>query len=562
MRVAEAVGRYLARLGVDHVFGVVGSGNFHVTNALVDAGARFVAARHEGGAATMADAYGRVTGRAAALSVHQGCGLTNALTGITEAAKSRTPLLVLAAEATEPRSNFFVDQPALARAVGAVSERVASPRTALADAARAYQLAVGQRRTVLLNLPLSVQAAELPADAVPADAEPAGPAGEPDGAGASVDAVARLADLLAGARRPVFIAGRGARLSRAREPLRRLAELTGALLATSAVAKGLFAGDPWSLGVSGGFASPLAAELIADADVIVGWGCGLNMWTMRHGKLVGPHARVAQVDVDADALGAHRPVDLGVRGDVRLTARAVADELSARAAGSASAAGGPADGGYRTAGLRERIATGASLRDVPYQDEGDGSRIDPRTLSIRLDDLLPAQRVLAVDSGNFMGYPSAYLSVPDDDGFCFTQAYQSIGLGLATAIGAALAAPARLPVAACGDGGFLMGVADLETVVRLGLPMLIVVYNDAAYGAEVHHFGPDGHPLSTVTFPDTDIAAIGRGFGCDAVTVRAAEDLEAVRQWLAGPRPRPLVVDAKVTAARGAWWLEEAFRGH
>jgi len=89
-----------------------------------------------------------------------------------------------------------------------------------------------------------------------------------------------------------------------------------------------------------------------------------------------------------------------------------------------------------------------------------------------------------------------------------------------------------------------------------------VVYNDAAYGAEVHHFGPDGHVLDTVTFPDTDLAAIGRGFGCAGATVRSLADLGAVRDWLAGPRDRPLVVDAKVSAAHGSWWLEEAFRGH
>ena len=121
VRVSDAVGQALVRAGIDHVFGVVGSGNFHVTNAMVAAGARFVAARHEGGATTMADAYARVSGRVAAVTVHQGCGLTNTMTGLAEAAKSRTPLVVVAAEATEPRSNFYVDQPALARAVGAVS---------------------------------------------------------------------------------------------------------------------------------------------------------------------------------------------------------------------------------------------------------------------------------------------------------------------------------------------------------------------------------------------------------------------------------------------------------
>jgi thiamine pyrophosphate-dependent acetolactate synthase large subunit-like protein len=170
--------------------------------------------------------------------------------------------------------------------------------------------------------------------------------------------------------------------------------------------------------------------------------------------------------------------------------------------------------------------------------------------------------VVAVDSGNFMGYPSMYLSVPDQRGFCFTQAFQSIGLGLASAIGAALAQPDRLPVAALGDGGALMAAAELDTVRRLGLPMVVVIYNDDAYGAEVHHFGPDGHPLDTVTFPDTDIASIGRGYGFEAITVRRVDDLSPVAAWLAGPRSAPLLIDAKVTRDRGSWWLEEAFRGH
>ena len=350
----------------------------------------------------------------------------------------------------------------------------------------------------------------------------------------------------------MFVAGRGARTARA--GLEELADACGALLATSAVAKGLFHGSPWGLGVSGGFASPLAAELISGADLVVGWGSSLNMWTMRHGKLIGPGARVAQVDDDSSVIGAHRPVDIGVHGDVAQTARTVLAAL-----------GGTVRPGYRSDELRSRIAREIRWRDVPYADQGrpgpDGV-IDPRTLTIALDDLLPAERVVAIDSGNFMGYPSMFLSVPDERGFCFTQAYQSIGLGLASAIGAALAQPDRLPVAALGDGGALMGISELETVVRLGLPMVVVVYDDEAYGAEVHHFGPDGFALDTVRFPPADIAAIGRGFGCAGVSVRGPDDLGPVRDWLAGPRDRPLVIDAKVASASGSWWLEEAFRGH
>jgi thiamine pyrophosphate-dependent acetolactate synthase large subunit-like protein len=544
--VAEAVGTALVRrFGVSTVFGLVGSGNFLVTNALTAAGARFIAARHEGGAAVMADAYARVSGELGVLSVHQGPGLTNAMTGITEAAKSRTPLLILAAEATAPQSNFHIDQSALAEAVGAKAHRVSSAATAAADLARACHAAVGERRTVLLSLPLEVQAAPAPAPFDP----PGYPAATPAAAGP--DAVSALADALATAKRPVFLAGRGAR--HAREDLIHLSERTGALLATSAVSRGLFRGERFNLDVSGGFATPVAAELIHNADLLVGWGCSLNMWTLRHGALVGDGTTVAQVDLDPGALGAHQRVDLGLIGDTAATARAVRDELARR---------GHQTTGYRSARLAERLAREGSWRDVPHDEEAEEGRIDPRTFSAALDDLLPVQKTVAVDSGNFMGYPSMYLDVPDPDGFVFTQAFQSIGLGLATAVGAAVARPDRLTVAALGDGGALMGISELETAVRLGLDLLVVVYDDEAYGAEVHHFGPEGHRLDTVTFPPADIAAIGRGFSCAAATVRAPADLAAVAEWLSGPRDRPMVVDAKVTRARPSWWLEEAFRGH
>jgi thiamine pyrophosphate-dependent acetolactate synthase large subunit-like protein len=561
MLVSEAIGAALAALGADTVFGVVGSGNFHVTNALVANGARFVAARHENGAACMADGWARLAGRPGIVSVHQGPGLTNAITGITEAAKSRTPMLVLAADvaAAAVLSNFRIDVASIAAAVGATPERLHSAGTAVSDVTRAYRTAERERRTVVLALPLDVQAQECDG--------PDLPGGEPGAIAASVigaaaiaggappaDVTGQLAAALASAQRPVFIAGRGARVAAAGPDLERLAGQCGALLATSAAAKGLFRGSPWDLDVSGGFASPLAAELIRAADLVVGWGCALNMWTLRHGQLIGPGATVIQVDHELPALGAHRTVDLGILGDAAATARAATEVLA-----GLPGAGRP---GYRSPELAARIAREVRWRDVPYTDDSDRDHIDPRTLSIALDDLLPPDRVVAVDSGNFMGYPSMYLAVPDADGFCFTQAYQSVGLGLASAIGSAIARPDRLTVAALGDGGALMGISELETAVRLALPMVIVIYDDEAYGAEVHHFSPGGHPLDLVRFPPADIAAIGRGFGCDALTVRCPADLSPVREWLSGPRATPLVIDAKVTSGRGSWWLEEAFRGH
>ena len=543
MKVAEAVGRTLAQLGVGHVFGVTGSGNFHFTNALIAGGVPFTAARHEMGAACMADAFSRSTGQVSAVSVHQGCGLTNALTGIGEAAKSRTPMLILAGDTppTQKTSNFWIDQAAAVAALGAKVERIHSADTAVLDAVRAYSLARDGRYTVLLNMALDIQQEEIDwsPESVPAITRPLAP-------GPSPAAIAELANLLSTAQRPVMVAGRGA--FAAREEIEALAAHTGALLTTSAVGRGIFAGNPWYLDVMGGFSTPATAELIQGADVVVAFGASLNRWTTRSGSLLR-NATVVQVDLSPEAIGFHRAVGLGVIGDSALVAAAVAASLQER---------GQAREGYRSSAVRDQIARGSQWVDLEFEAIESASTIDPRTLTVALNRILPMERVVVPDGGNFNGYPAMYLQVSDASSYCLPLAFQSIGLALSSAIGAAIAAPDRMAVAGIGDGGFMMSVAELDTAVRLQLPLVVIVYNDNAYGAEVHHFVHEGAPLDTVEFPDTDIAAIARGFGCTAVTVRGEEDLAGVGAWLAGPRTAPLVIDAKISSFP-SWVLAHTF---
>jgi thiamine pyrophosphate-dependent acetolactate synthase large subunit-like protein len=366
----------------------------------------------------------------------------------------------------------------------------------------------------------------------------------------SAQSVGALADLLQRAERPVIIAGRGAVLADARVELERLADRVGALLATSAPANGLFTGLPYAVGISGGFASPFAAELLAQADVVLAAGASLNAWTTRHGALIAPQATVAQVDVEARAFGAHRPADLRVLGDVAGTARLLVAELERR---------GHRATGLRTPEMAEQIAA-RRWADEPYEDAGTEDWIDPRTFSIALEGLLPAEKAVAVDSGHFLGYPSMFLSVPDPRAWVFPNGFQAVGLGLGTAIGAAIARPDHPTVAAIGDGGAFMALAEIETAVRLGLKLLVAIYDDRAYGAEVHHFAPMGHDVTHVQFPDADLAAIARAAGAEAVTVRSTGDLGAVTAWLSEAVPRPLVLDAKVNPTICAEWLSEAFR--
>lgn len=545
--VADVVGATIAATGLADAFGVLGSGNLVVTNALCAAGARFHHARHEGGAICMADGYARASGRVGVCTVHQGPGLTNTMTGLTEAVKSRTPLLVLAGEAPAAalNSNFRIDQRGLVEAVGAAADRVHSPATAADDAQRAYQRAVIERRPVVLMLPIDIQP-QPPDERRPRQPPlPAFPTLEP-----STKAVDAVADLLQGAQRPVIIAGRGAVLAGAREQLERLGDRVGALLATSAPANGLFAGLPYALGISGGFSSPFAAHMLPQADVVLVAGASVNDWTTRHGALISPQATLAQMDIETRAIGRNRPADLAMLGDAEAGARLLADELERR---------GHRATGFRTPEL-EREISARRWRDDPYEDASTEEWIDPRTLSIALEDRLPADKAVAVDSGHFLGYPSMFLSVPDARAWLFPNGFQAVGLGLGNAIGAAIARPERLTVAAIGDGGAFMALAEIETAARLGLKLLVVIYDDRAYGAEVHHFAPMGHDVSRVQFPDADLAAIARAAGAQAATIRRTSELDVVDAWLEEPEPRPLVLDAKVNPEICAEWLAEAFR--
>jgi thiamine pyrophosphate-dependent acetolactate synthase large subunit-like protein len=546
--VADVIGTTIAAQGVEDAFGVLGSGNLVVTNALCRGGTRFHHARHESGAVCMADGYGRVTGRVGVCSVHQGPGLTNTMTGLTEAAKSRTPLLVLAGEtpAAALTSNFRIDQHDLVESVGAIAERVHSARTAADDALRAYQRAQVERRPVVLMLPIDIQ--PQPATDEPPSRPPL-PTLEPPQPPAN--AVSATADLLQSARRPAIIAGRGAVLAGARDAIEELASRIGAVVATSAPANGLFSGLPYALGISGGFASPFAAELLPTADVVLVCGASLNHWTTKHGALIGAGAKVVQIDIEARAIGRNHPADAALIGDVSTAAQALSRELERR---------GHSNIGFRTPELAHQIAQ-RRWRNEPYDDASTDEWIDPRTLSIALNDALPAARTVALDSGHFLGYPSMYIDVPDARSWVFANGFQAVGLGLGNAIGAAIARPERPTVAAIGDGGAFMALAELETAARLHLGnLLVLIYDDAAYGAEVHHFAPMGHDVSLVRFPDADLGAIAEGAGAKARTVRNPEDLKVVGEWLGEQWGHPLVLDAKVNPTICAEWLEEAFR--
>ena len=547
--VAEVLAKDLAALGARRCFGLLGTANFKISHGLVQAGVELISARHEGNAASMGDAYAKATGELTLVSVHSGPGLTNAITGIAEAAKSRTPLLVLAGDVPtgNVKSNFYFDQTELVRSVGAVSERTYTPQSARSDLLRAVTRAMRDRQTVVLSLPLDVQDAKMNGANAPLELTPMPGRLQPDQAD-----VRRLAEAISRAKRPLILAGRGAVLSDAEESLIALGDHLGALLATSICGHGLFADNPWSVGISGGFSSPVADELISESDFILGFGVSLTQWTTKKSKLIARGATVAQIDIEAPKLGYQMPVQFALLGDAKATAEALLAVLKQN---------GAAQSGRRNDRTRERIRAGDNHHS-PYPDESSARYIDPRTLSKALDDILPKDRVVASDSGHFCGWVPRYLRVPNAKASCLSHSFQSVGLGLASAIGLAVANPGKLAVLGAGDGGFMMSIADLETAIRLGLRMCILVYNDSSYAAEVHYFRRQGYSIDIVQFPETDFAAIARGYGARAATVRTLADLDAVRAWVGEGAPGVFLIDGKINPNLEADWHAEHFPSH
>lgn len=303
-------------------------------------------------------------------------------------------------------------------------------------------------------------------------------------------------------------------LADAARELEQLGERIGALLATSAPAYGLFSGLDYAVGIAGGFASPLASELLGQADLIIAFGASLNQWTTKHGSLFGAEATTIQVDLEPAAIGAHRPAQLGLLGYAHATAQALTEALYAR---------NHINTGFRTPENHTAIAT-RTWDNEAYEDAGTDRYIDPA-------------RFRSPTAFRPSASASATLSAPRSP--------------------TRTARPSRCSATAARS----WPSPNSRRAARLKLGnLLVVVYDDSAYGAEVHHFAAIGHDVSRVRFPAADLASIATAAGAHGQTVRRTEDLTALTEWLEQESQTPLVLDAKVNPEICAEWLEEAFR--
>lgn len=491
---------------IDAVFGVMGNGNAYFLDALeTQTPAVFTAVRHEQGSVVAADAHHRASGRIASATTTYGAGFTNTLTALAESVQAHVPLvLVVGDEPTSGPRPWDVDQIALASAVGARTYTVGRADAA-ATTVIAIEHALTYRVPVVLAIPYDVAA--LDAGALPPAPQPRVPAPLAPTGEFSAGMLDEIASALRGAKRPLLLAGRGAWLAGASEALGALADATGALTASTALGRGIFPRTQYDLGVTGGFGAEGAMDLVHQADVAVVFGASLNQFTMRFGELFAPGTRVFQVDMAPAATHAH--VNGYVRGDARLAAEALVERIAGASAG--------ADQRWRdsvdVAAARTYEAGDALAAD---------GRLDPRSAARRIGELLPEDRVVVSDGGHFIGWANMYWPVASPDRMMMIgTAFQAIGQGWPSVVGAARERPKSTIVLTSGDGGGLMAIADLESAVRAaGGHGCAVIWNDAAYGAEVNLYGLKGLAEEPMRIPEVDFAAFAAAVGAEGVIVR------------------------------------------
>jgi thiamine pyrophosphate-dependent acetolactate synthase large subunit-like protein len=535
-------------LGVEQVFGLMSDDTAVFATALDSAGIRFYGARHENNAIAMAEGYAYRSGGLGVAVIGRGPATANGLHAATYASRSGSRVLIISGEAAVPsgaNNPIGPDYKAFnaAGVLGAAGIRTfvatspATARGALADAAAAAL----QGGAAALLLPVNVQLA--PMDLADGATAPAPRPMQRPAIAPQPQAIEAAVAVVRQSRKPLIVAGLGAHRAGAKRALEQLADRIGALLVTSARGKDLFRDHPCNLGIVGSFSHSAARRMIGEADCVLVFGAGLNLLTMSFGHSL-PKVPLVQVDTNRGHIGRWHPADVAVVGDARLAAEALLEALPA---------GSNAERPFRSEETLGFLAGFDIARD--FQPANTPRTIDPRALGAALDKLLPADRNLVYDAGNFLGIVP-YLSVPGPGHFKLTSDFASIGLGFGTALGVAKARPGETTVLVIGDGGFLMTMGELETVVREDLPLVIVLMNDCAYGAELHFLKMRDLPVAKSVFPDVDYAPVAEAFGFQAATIRTLDDLHKLAPLLARPEG-PLFLDCKLNAAVAAPFMSE-----
>jgi acetolactate synthase-1/2/3 large subunit len=542
---AELLVRCLENEGLEHMFGVPGEENLAVLDALLDSKIHFLQTRHEQGAAFMANVQGRLTGKATVCLATLGPGATNLLTGVADANMDRAPLVAITAQAGTERfhkeSHQYLDLISLFRPAVKWNAQLVRPEVVPEAVRKAFKVAQTEKPGAThLDLPEDVADAEAPSGLEPLVPQQPFPTAPLD------QQIERAAKIISEARDPIVLAGNGVARGRASEALRHFAETLGIPVVETFMGKGSLPDThPLCLGTVGLQEHDYISCGLDRADVIICVGYDLveyapARWNPRRDK------RIVHIDPSPAEVDAAYQVAVGVQGGIAASLMRIAERASAR--GDSGTIQG-------TGALREIIQN-----EFRAEAEGDSFPLKPQRVVRALREVLGDNDVLISDVGAHKLWIARMYPCAGPNTCIISNGFASMGIALPGAIGAKLLYPDRRVLAACGDGGFLMTVQELETAVRAGTRFVSLIFEDSGYGViKWNQLKRYGRP-AFANFGNPDFAALAESFGCRGYKVTAAQELvpilqEAFRQRVPAVVACPVDYgeNLRLTEKLGAW---------
>ena len=505
MNAAELFVRCLENEDVDYIFGIPGEENIDVMDVLLDSPIRFITTRHEQGAAFMADVYGRLTGRAGVCLSTLGPGATNLVTGVADANMDRAPVVAIAGQAATTRmhkeSHQHLDLVNLFAPITKYSTQIREPEIIPEVVRKAFKQALAEKPGVsFIDFPENIAGADVEGKEplkVQAAATPEPPAAK----------VEQAAEIISSARHPIVMAGNGVIRARATEQLQAFAEKLQIPVATTFMAKGAIPfSHPLSLGTVGLQAHDYVDCGFDRADVIICVGYDMIEY---HPHLWHPekHAQILHIDETPAEVDEHYILAAGVIGDV--------GESLLRLAELTSPQHEPELGT-----LRDFI-----LREHSEHAENPAFPMVPQRILWDLRQVLEPEDIVISDVGAHKMWTARLYEAERPNTCIISNGFASMGIGVPGAIAAKLAHPECTAVTVTGDAGFLMNCQEIETALRIGTPIIVLIWTDSEYGLihwhQLRHFGRPSH----ITFNNPDFVKFAESFGAKGYKVQAADEL-------------------------------------
>lgn len=514
--------------------------------------------RHEQGAVAMADGYARATGDIGVAALGKGPALAHSGTALVNARKKGSNVLLIVAD--EPHAQYY-DNPVkrfpqteyLTTTIGGAGRnRYGTSDSILTirsndDIVEKMKEAI--RKLRLGNGPIAVQ---VPSDILNQRSDHSGDWNEYSPTTASIadssprldpdpDTIENAIDLYLDSDAtvaPVIIAGQGAVEANAKEPLYDLAERMNAYLVTTMQAHGYVSDHPYGLGPIGTHGHFKANDHLLESDFVLAVGCSLNEFTTDKNHLIGPEAgqKIVQIDTNPNVIGRYTPVDVELVGDAQQALKSLDNALEEYNIDRS--------GEFWTDRKREEFNQRPDYLD-PANFETHDDYIDPREVVTTLNDIMPEDRLVVVESGHAKVWALKAIDIPSANDFMWTLDFSAIGQSTPISIGAASANDDRTIFSFCGDAGFMLSLQEVETAVRHDIPLVIVIINDSALGSEYHHLVHDGEFADSATIGTPNLAAVAEQLGAKGYSVREKADLEVLESEIQHP-DTPVVIECNV----------------